>query len=80
MGKINVPLDQIVQRISFGMIALFGLIVLSGFVISAEQDISANEGMLMSLSFATHIEPDKLSEANLTAKYYLSHWVLQARY
>ena len=40
MGKINVPLDQIVQRISFGMIALFGLIVLSGFVISAEQDIS----------------------------------------
>ncbi len=68
MGKINVPLDQIVQRISFGMIALFGLIVLSGFVISAEQDISANEGMLMSLSFATHIEPDKLSEANLLSK------------
>ena len=68
MGKINVPLDQIVQRISFGALALFGLIIFSGFIIAAEQELETGEGMLLSLSFATHISPDKLENANPVSK------------
>ncbi len=68
MGKIDVPLDKLASRLSVGFLALFILIVGGGLVIAVDQGLGTQEGMLLSLSFATHIEPGTLSNAHLLTK------------
>ena len=68
MGKIEVPLDKLASRLGLGMLALVILIVGGGMVIAIDQGLGTSEGMLLSLSFATHIEPGTLSNAQLGTK------------
>lgn len=68
MGKIDVPLDKLASRLSIGILALVILIAGGGLIIAIDQGLGTQEGMLLSLSFATHIEPGTLSNAHLLTK------------
>ena len=68
MGKIDVPLDKLASRLSIGILALVILIAGGGLIIAVDQGLGTSEGMLLSLSFATHIEPGTLSNAQLGTK------------
>jgi voltage-gated potassium channel len=68
MGKIDVPLDKLASRLSIGILALVVLIAGGGMIIAIDQGVGTSEGMLLSLSFATHIEPGTLSNAQLGTK------------
>tara|TARA_Y100000034_G_C6905945_1_gene420369 strand:+ start:71 stop:880 length:810 start_codon:yes stop_codon:yes gene_type:complete len=64
MGKIEVPLDKMLSRLSIGFVALTLLIGIGAFVISQDQGVTADEGLLLSLSFATRIEADTLENSD----------------
>ncbi len=68
MGKIEVPLDKLASRLGMGIFALIILIAGGGMIIALDQGLGTSEGMLLSLSFATHIEPGTLSNAQLGTK------------
>ncbi len=68
MGKIDIPLDKLASRLSIGILALVILIAGGGLIIALDQGLGTSEGMLLSLSFATHIEPGTLSNAQLGTK------------
>jgi voltage-gated potassium channel len=68
MGKIDIPLDKLASRLGMGMLALVILIVGGGMVIALDQGVGSKEGLLLSLSFATNIETDTLTHANLGTK------------
>ena len=68
MGKIDVPLDKLASRLGMGILALVILIAGGGVIIALDQGLGTSEGMLLSLSFATHIEPGTLSNAQLGTK------------
>ena len=68
MGKIDVPLDKLASRLGIGLLALVILIAGGGLIIAIDQGLGTQEGMLLSLSFATHIEPGTLSNAHLLTK------------
>jgi len=68
MGKIDVPLDKLASRLSIGILALVILIAGGGMIIALDQGLGTSEGMLLSLSFATHIEPGTLTNAQLGTK------------
>jgi len=68
MGKIEVPLEKVLQRLSIGVVGLVLLILLGGLIISADHGINKSEGMLLSLSFATHIEPDTLENSQVMSR------------
>ena len=68
MGKIDVPLDKLASRLSIGILSLVILIAGGGLIIAVDQGLGTSEGMLLSLSFATHIEPGTLSNAQLGTK------------
>ncbi|MBT4134828.1 NAD-binding protein [Candidatus Woesearchaeota archaeon] len=68
MGKIEVPLDKLASRLGMGILALVILIVGGGMIIALDQGVNTQEGMLLSLSFATHIEAGTLSNAEIWTK------------
>jgi|TARA_Y100000310_G_scaffold242255_1_gene246399 voltage-gated potassium channel len=68
MGKIDVPLDKLASRLGIGILALVILIAGGGLIIALDQGLGTSEGMLLSLSFATHIEPGTLTNAQLGTK------------
>ncbi|MDP6845764.1 MAG: NAD-binding protein [Candidatus Nanoarchaeia archaeon] len=68
MGKIEVPLDKLASRLGMGILALIILIAGGGLIIALDQGVGAQEGMLLSLSFATHIEAGTLSNAEIWTK------------
>jgi voltage-gated potassium channel len=68
MGKIDVPLDKLASRLGMGVFALVILIVGGGMVIALDQGVNTQEGMLLSLSFATHIEAGTLGNAEIWTK------------
>ena len=65
MGHVEVPLDKLASRLGMGMLALVIIIVGGGMVIAVDQGVGSKEGLLLSLSFATNIETDTLTQANL---------------
>ena len=68
MGKINVPRSRILQRLGAGVIGLTLLIVLSGLIIASDQNLTNKEGMMTSLSIATHIEEETLENSQIASK------------
>jgi len=68
MGKIDVPASKMLQRLSVGLIALTLLIVVSGLIIASDKGLDNEEGMMTSLSIATHIEPETLENSHLASK------------
>jgi len=68
MGKIEVPRSKVLQRLSAGIIGLTLLIVFSGLIIASDQDLTRDEGMMTSLSIATHIEAETLENSHLPSK------------
>jgi voltage-gated potassium channel len=68
MGKIEVPASKLLQRLSAGLMGLVLLIIFSGLIIASDQDLTRNEGMMTSLSIATHIEAETLENSQIASK------------
>ena len=68
MGKIEVPASKLLQRLSAGLMGLVLLIIFSGLIIASDQDLTRNEGMMTSLSIATHIESETLENSQIASK------------
>jgi voltage-gated potassium channel len=68
MGKIEVPASKMLQRLGAGIMGLALLIILSGLIIASDQDLTNNQGMMTSLSIATHIEAETLENSQVASQ------------
>ncbi len=60
MGKIDTS-GNLVSKLGIGFIALFVLILLGGLIISDSEGVNGEEGFILSLSHATHMDVNDLA-------------------
>ncbi len=67
MGKIDVS-GNLIARLGIGFVALFILILVGGIIIAVSNDLEGEEGLLLSLSHATRIDTDDLTDSPAVTK------------